>query len=608
MRRLAIVVVALCVALLGVVALAPLLVPTDAIRDRLLEQVSVWLGRPVTAVGQPTISIYPRPTVRIEGVTIGNADAATGPFMTIEVLTGTARLLPLLFGRVELREFELERPVLALRIDEAGQPNWAFQGGTVGARVADALDPDVEPPAEAAPDVSLGRFVIVDGTVTYQVGNDAPTAITGIALDITWPSTGAEAEATGSLTWRGERIALEATLDSPLALIADRQSTARFSIAGPPVSIDFDGVVSREGLDFAFDGETAVVTPSLRRLLAWSGSNVGDAPTLGRASIRGHSRWQWPLLAFSSASMSLDGNDADGAFTVDFAEDRPAIRGTIAAESLDLSPYATAFQTDVQADGAWSGAPIDLPALAVIDWDVRVSAGTVTIGGVTAESVAASAVVARGAILLSIGEATLYEGRMQGSLTGTLDAPHLAVEGQVSIVGMDVFPAFADVLGVTSVTGTAWGFLDVAGAGTNWGELVEDLNGTLQASIVDGSLSGIDLGAAARLALPTVESLTMGTDPTEFSRFSAVFRFEEGDLRTDDFTAASPAFDVAFAGAASLMRPTIGGEGIIRFHRNPDSGYSLPFTLDGTWFQPVLLEDPDPMPDPFVPPAGLPAP
>lgn len=604
MKRLAIVIVALSIALLGAVALAPLLLPTEIIRERLIEQVEAWLGRPVTALRDPTIAIYPRPTVRIEGVSIGNSDGTAVPFMTVEVVSGTARLLPLLVGRVEIREFKLEGPRLALRVDEDGRANWAFPGGTVGARVADAVHPDIEPSPESAPDVVLGRFVIENGTVTYQVGDGPVAAITDVALDIAWPSTAAEAEATGSLTFRGERIAIEAALDSPLDLIARRRSAGRFSISGSPVSIDFDGVVSRDGVDFSFLGETAIVVASLRRLLAWSGADILDGQTLGPASIRGEASWQWPVLAFSGATMSLDGNVADGAFTVDFSDRRPAIRGTIAADALDLSSYVAAFQADVQADGAWTNASIELPVLALIDWDVRISAASVTINGVRAEGVGASVVVDDGAILLSIGEATAYGGQMQAFVAGQLDAPHLSIEGQVSIAGVDVGSAAAAVLDATSVTGTVTASLDVAGAGTNWGELIGNLSGTIRLRIANGSIRGIDLEAAAQLEVPTVDALTAGSGPTEFSLLTAVLRLREGRVDTDEFVATGLGFDLAFAGFASLMRPTIGGEGIIRFHL-PPAGRSLPFEVAGTWSQPLLLADPDPMPDPFAPAGGI---
>ena len=58
--------------LLGIVLLAaaglviaPAFVPTETVRARITEQIEQWLGRPVSFVGDPVISLYPRPTVTI---------------------------------------------------------------------------------------------------------------------------------------------------------------------------------------------------------------------------------------------------------------------------------------------------------------------------------------------------------------------------------------------------------------------------------------------------------------------------------------------------------------------------------------------------------------
>jgi uncharacterized protein involved in outer membrane biogenesis len=66
----------------------------------------------VTSIGDPVIALYPRPTVRIEGVVIADADGSGRPFVTVEQLTGTVRLLPLLLGRP--RSASSRGPTIAL--------------------------------------------------------------------------------------------------------------------------------------------------------------------------------------------------------------------------------------------------------------------------------------------------------------------------------------------------------------------------------------------------------------------------------------------------------------------------------------------------------------
>src|SRR5690606_4552345 len=88
------------------------------------------------------------------------------PLIAVERVVGTVALLPLLLGRVEISAFSLLRPEINLRIDAAGRSNWVVQEGTIGARLAEAQDADDTDGVAA--DVTLGRFLIEDGTITYR--------------------------------------------------------------------------------------------------------------------------------------------------------------------------------------------------------------------------------------------------------------------------------------------------------------------------------------------------------------------------------------------------------------------------------------------------------
>lgn len=596
LRRAMLVLLGLVVVVAGALAVAPALIPTATVSARIAEQIEQWLGRPVAFSGDPVISLYPRPTVTIEGVVIGDALASETPLLSVERVIGTVALLPLLLGRVEIREFSLLRPRINLRVDAEGHSNWVISGGTVGARLAGAQDETVAA-ADAAADVTLGRFLIADGTITYRQGDGPISEVTGVSLDISWPSTAGGMTLGGRLNWRGEAVALTALLGQPLELISGRTTPIRFTIDAAPASVSFDGTVSRSDLDFALAGTAALTAPSLRRLLIWAGARIpGDGATPGPTTIAGAASWSWPLLAFSSATMSLDGNAAMGSFSVDFGDRRPFVRGTIAADVIDLTPYAVSLRTGMAPDGTWVGAPIDLPALAVIDTDLRLSADEVRMGATRATDVAASATVAGGRILLSLQEASFYGGRLRATVSGLVDSSSLTLQVSASVAGMAALPALAAVAGVSVLAGTVSGAVEAGAAGDTWSALVAQLEGTVSATIVNGSLRGIDLESAVDDARPTLASLALGTGATEFSRFEGAFHFADGFLVADRFVAEGDGFALAFRGRASLMRPAIEGRGAFSFVRGGAQTAALPFTLGGTWVMPVLLDEPSPGP------------
>ena len=246
----------------GILIVAPLFIPEELARVRIAEQIEQWIGRPVTFTGEPAISFFPRPTVRLENVSIEDDDGSGNIFIAVEELTGTVRLLPLLFGRVEGSSFRLERPTIALRVDEDGNTNWAF-AGTLGQRVNEAFSSSDENDTVAS-EVALGRFRIVEGTVTYEEPGAPLATISEVSLDLYWPSTARPVTANGTLTWRGEQVDITASLLEPLELIAGRPSPGRFTVDGDPINISFDGSVGRNDLDFSFTGETDIAMNSLR--------------------------------------------------------------------------------------------------------------------------------------------------------------------------------------------------------------------------------------------------------------------------------------------------------------------------------------------------------
>ena len=170
---------------------------------------------------------------------------------------------------------------------------------------------------------------------------------------------------------------------------------------------------------------------SLRRVIDWAGAPIGEADTLADASISGTARWAWPVLSFSDATMTLDGNDASGAFSVDFSGERVDFDGTLALTQLDLTPYTDAFLTEVQSQGEdWADVAINLPIFDYVDADIRISADRLIVGATHLEDFAASAIANAGSISLRLGEASFYGGRIRASLTADYQAPRFSAEAR----------------------------------------------------------------------------------------------------------------------------------------------------------------------------------
>jgi len=115
---------------------------------------SARLHREVTIAGDLNVDLWSwRPSATVDGIAIANpAWAGSDKLGTIDRLRLRVRLVPLLWGKADIRVLAVERPNFNLLADAKGQKNWDFSDGRVQA-------PMKLPPIQ--------RFVIQDGRLKY---------------------------------------------------------------------------------------------------------------------------------------------------------------------------------------------------------------------------------------------------------------------------------------------------------------------------------------------------------------------------------------------------------------------------------------------------------
>jgi uncharacterized protein involved in outer membrane biogenesis len=322
MRRLAVLAIAIVVLIGGLLLLVPVLLPKEAVKTRIAEQISAWTGREVSVRGDPVISVFPNLTVQIEGVTIaGPQTMRDADLAEMESLTGSVRLLPLLIGDIEFAAFELIGPKIRLVRDEADKRNWMFDGSVAALQLA------------FTGDVPLGAFTLVDGTIDFE---DRLTGgremLDAVNLEIDWRSVSRPFTLSGSATWRDEPVSIEAGARDPVSFIKGRQTPFTARLDAAPMRIDFDGTAT--GIkNTRFGGQLDLSSPSLRSFLGWIGNPLADGALLAGLAISGEAAADKDGLDISSARVSLDGNTGTGGLRIGFG-DRPAISGTLAFQSL----------------------------------------------------------------------------------------------------------------------------------------------------------------------------------------------------------------------------------------------------------------------------------
>ena len=115
----------LLILLVGAIVVLPGLVPAEAYKDKIEDQLSIALDRDVTISGDVKLAIFPVLKAQTGAVQIDNMDGFTDDnFVTMEGLDARIKLIPLLSKKVEVAKFELTRPVIHLERKADGSTNW----------------------------------------------------------------------------------------------------------------------------------------------------------------------------------------------------------------------------------------------------------------------------------------------------------------------------------------------------------------------------------------------------------------------------------------------------------------------------------------------------
>jgi AsmA protein len=160
MKRL-LIVAGIVIAVLVIAAVAaPLFINVDSFRPELEKRLSAALSRPVH-IGKLEASIF-RGGATAENIVIADDPGfSKGEFLKASSLTVGLRLLPLIFSReINVTSITVEKPEIVLLRNSAGKWNYSSLGGHPASTPAPT--PGAEP---AAPDFSVDKFEIVDGTV-----------------------------------------------------------------------------------------------------------------------------------------------------------------------------------------------------------------------------------------------------------------------------------------------------------------------------------------------------------------------------------------------------------------------------------------------------------
>ena len=343
------------------------------------------------------------------------------------------------------------------------------------------------------------------------------------------------------------------------------------------------------------EGTLTVDSASLRNALNWTGQAPPGSGGFGRFALKARANLVGPSIALTNVNVELDGNVAEGVMT--YANNgRQSLQATLAADTLDFTPYISTFRLLASGQHDWNRQLFDLELLSTTDLDMRLSAARVTVGPTKLGRTAFGANLRGGALALSVGEAQVYGGIAQGSF-GLARADTMAdVKAQFQFTDVDLQACVGELFGVSKLSGRGNLGVSLAASGSSPFGLASSLDGTATLTGHDGAISGFNveqlLGGWSAGRSPARQS-SLGLDALHQSHRRGEIRRRRRHRRGRPRRGPDHAhLDIRHGLGA---RARIRSQG----HRQPDHaanaapGFALPFVVQGPWDDPLIFPDPE---------------
>jgi AsmA protein len=615
MKKLLIAAGILVVLVVGALVALPMFVPVERIKDELVAQVRNATGRDLSIQGKVSVSAFPSLSVQVSNVALSSpAGFSSKDLVRLGALDVRLKLLPVLSGRVEVDSFVLIDPTITLEVDRNGKANWVFDAPDGKNAAPKPAAKQGEPAAGASPaaipEISLGDVRIANGRLIY-IDGPAKTReeVEAIDLAVGLKSLSDPLTAKGALKWRSKAVELALTVAKPRALIEGGTTAADISIGSDAVKLAYKGDVTG-GKAAGIKGVLDLSVPSIRTLAQWAtGKPLEMAGSgLGPFSLKGDLAAGGTRVGLTRADIVLDAIKAKGDFTVDTGGVRPALKGRLDVETLDLNPYlppeqpakAGAAAPSPSSGGGgggkaaksdWSDDPIDASGLKAADVDFNLSVAALKVRKIVVGKSALHLLLKDGRLAADLTELALYKGAGKGRIALDGSQPGIGLDAGFALKGLQAEPFLTDAADFSRLDGTATFDVQVAGKGRTQRQLIQDLDGKGAVSFLNGSIKGINLAAMVRNVTSAFTGASKEAEKTDFAELGGTFTITNGIVSNQDLAMKSPLLRVEGKGTVELPPRTVHyridpkavasleGQG----GKSDATGIGVPVIVEGPW-------------------------
>jgi AsmA protein len=576
LRRIALAAGAALAAVIVVLAVSVLTFDPNAYRDRVESAFAEATGRRLELQGEVSMTLFPWLGVDSGPARVASRAGFEGrPFATWHGARASVRVLPLLWGRIEVGRVELDGLTVNLAVTRAGEDNWSdlLQRLTSANPKSGSVDATADEPAEPV-DFSIAglvlrrttvvfddrqadrRFELRDGQLeTGRLRADRPFELrSSLAMvsggerrvDVTLQTRVDPTEA-GRFVLDGTRGQVEVHRPGsdtlPVEFAVERYAYDTVSregrldgvtARGPGLSVEATLETARDAGGPSLRGPVAIRAAEPRRLLAAAGIEhaTRDPGVLAQLSGTADLRMIGHRLEFGSLRLRLDDTQVEGRVAVagsGASAEAPALEFDLVIDRLDLdryrSPAAPAARVPVApavAPASGGEPPAGLRRL-VANGDLRVVQLTVFEVGLS--DVQLQLAARNGQLTAGPIAARAFGGSVSGNLRADITGATPSLRVAAGFDDVDVAAMLGQLLDMRRLAGRGHARTTIDARGRTQAALLDSMRGNFEMSVRDGRFLGTDLWREIEVAIAVAQRKPppSGTDTgiTEFRELSS---------------------------------------------------------------------------------------
>lgn len=589
---------ALLIAGLILVAALPWIASTQIVRDRIAYELSAWSGYRVTLGQGPVLSVWPSFRAHLSDVRLTEWRDAEGPAVVeAEQVDLDLSAWAALRGEVLFSRIHLVRPLFRVAENGVLLPP---ESGPSGGRLMRAIEMSrrlvgAEPSAPATsnlPDMAFGTIEFSEGRIAASENGRDEALVTGLSGRVYWPSINRNAQINASGIWRGENFTFEASSAQPLMLFAGAEAPLRIAFDAPPAALSFEGSAIFSGQPY-LKGTGKFSSPSLRRFLEWSQTEIAAGAAIGSLSVAGAVTAELGRIKMENVEIDLNGNQGAGVLDLSLSDGLPAVTGTLAFRTLDLRSFMPTFMPMAASRGQMDDA-VDSELASQINLDLRLSAASAAGGDITLTDLAATVQVKQGLAAFDLSDATVFGGTLQAGLRIDRAGENSTAELRVNAEQIDA-GAFVLSTGMRRIVPQARANLALTakGTGLDWNSVLANAEGTITAVLGGGTIVGFDmpafLGRSSEGAFFAFSDVANGQLTISGAELKGTI--QNGVLRIDSSQAWSSDRTISIKGIVPYLGRALALSGEIVPSSDPETSPVAPeavFFIGGGWDAPFV--------------------